>query len=146
MSDNTEQQIEATKAKLKALDKKVQRSIIKKGLRVGAKIIQQAAKAAAPVESGLVKRSIKVRSGKAGKGVTKINVGMGAKDYTGKAFYASFLIYGHKQGNRKLGDKRKSIPANNFLGKAFEENKEAAQQAVIDSWLDQIESACGDAT
>ena len=94
--------------------------------------IKTAAEAAAPVKSGLLRSNIKIRTmSKPSKGIVRSTVGVGAKDWTGKAFYASFVLWGHKQGSRKLGSKRKDIPGKDFLKASAGEAGEAAAAAMI---------------
>jgi HK97 gp10 family phage protein len=124
---------------LEELDNKVQRQFIKKALRAGAKEILQGARAEAPVNTGLLKSKIKVRAGKSGKGSTHITVGVGAKDFTGEAFYAAFILYGWKHGPRALGDARKKIPANNFLLRAYDAEKSNAVSTTTDTLQDLIQ-------
>ena len=126
---------------LKQLGRTTERKILRKGLRAGAKIIKAAAQADAPSRTGLMARKIKVRAGKSGKGRISVNVGVGAKDFTGKAFYAAFVLFGHRVGSRKLGDSRKIVPANNFLERAFESSGESAKEAAVATWGELIEQA-----
>jgi HK97 gp10 family phage protein len=118
----------------------MQKKILRKGLRAGAKVMQDAAKALAPVRTGKLQSSVKVRSGKSKKGVIKINVGIGAKDFQGETFYGGFVEWLHRIGKRSLGDARKVVPANPFMEKAFEASKDNAQVKAIESWQSEIES------
>jgi HK97 gp10 family phage protein len=130
---------------LKELDSKVQKSILRKGLRAGAKIVLAAAKADAPERTGRLKRNLKVRGGKSGKGKVGLTVGASAKDFTGPAFYASFLEYGYHTRPRKTSistaSGRKPIEGQHFLLKAYEQTKEDALDAVVQTWTDLIEQA-----
>ena len=40
-----------------------------------------------------------------------LSVGVGAKDFRGETFYASFVLYGHRVGSRKLGEVWTNTPA-----------------------------------
>lgn len=131
--------IEQAGAALKELDAKVQKTIVRRGVRVGCKIWLEAARGEAPVQSGKTKKNIKIRNGKAGQGKFALNVGVNAKDFAGPTFYSSFVLFGHKVGSRRLGDKRKEVPANNFLKRAFEEKKEAVMNAATESIAAQIQ-------
>jgi HK97 gp10 family phage protein len=121
-------------ANLDRLDKAMERKIIRKGLRAGGQVLKSASQGEAPSWSGRTKRNIKVRAGKRSKDKTTITVGVSAKDYAGEAFYASFVLYGHRVGRRALGDARKMVPANDFLKRAFDESSDEAAQTTIDAW------------
>jgi HK97 gp10 family phage protein len=119
--------------KLSELENKAANKVTRKALRAGAKVIQTQAQANAPVKSGLLKKSIKVRAGKSRKGIISIIVGVGKKWFTGPSFYAAFVEFGHKTGKRRSrgkvrarGDSRKEIPGKHFIEQAFGESKEAA--------------------
>jgi HK97 gp10 family phage protein len=127
------------KARLESLGLRVEKRVIRKGLRQGAKIVLGAARAEAPERSGTVLRNIKIRAGRGSKGVISLTVGAAAKDFKGPAFYAGFLIYGHHVGSRKLGDKRKFVPANNFLQRAYDGTKEAAAERTAAAWVELID-------
>lgn len=124
---------------LKELDRTTQRRLIRKAQRPAAKLLQSAARAEAPEKTGNLKKQIKIKSGRT-RGGTKLSVGF--TNFIGKAYYAAFILLGWKHGSRKLGNARKSIPANDFLGRAYEANKEAAAeltgetlgQLIEDEW------------
>ena len=122
-----------------ALDKKMRNSVIRKGLRAGGKVWRDAARGEAPSQTGKLKRSIKVRSGKRKKDSISITVGMGAKDYVGNSFYGAFIEYGFHIGKRSLGDARKLQPANPFMKRAFDQSNEAASDAAIETMKSEIE-------
>jgi HK97 gp10 family phage protein len=128
-----------TQARLQSLGPRVEKRVIRKGLRQGAKIVLAAARAEAPERSGNVRRNLKIRSGKGSKGTIALSVGAAAKDFKGPAFYTGFLIYGHHVGSRKLGDKRKFVPANNFLQRAYDGTKEAAAERTVAAWVELID-------
>jgi HK97 gp10 family phage protein len=114
---------------------------IAKANRAGAKLLKTAAEGEAPVRSGFLKSQIRIRtSNKKSKGVYRATVGVGKKDWTGEAFYASFVLWGHKAGPRTLGDSRKEVPANDFLKRTGASSGEAAADAVIDSLKTSIEA------
>ncbi len=133
--------IAEVKAGLAELEKSVAKKILRKGLRAGAKLVLTEARADAPVKSGLLRKNVKIRSAKGKKGTVAINVGVGSKDFAGETFYGGFVLYGHKVGSRKLGATRADVPANNFLGEAFEKTKEAAVDVAIATWGELIQQA-----
>jgi HK97 gp10 family phage protein len=125
---------------LKKLEEAVQGKILAKACRDGAKVILAVEQAEAPVKSGFMKSEIKIRSSsRKSQGIFRASVGVSAKDYVGDAFYASFVIYGHMLGSRKLGDKRKVIPGNDFLKRSAAMAGDKAAQTMIDSIAKGIE-------
>lgn len=128
-------------ASLKDLEPRLQKSIVRKALRAGANVIRKAAQSDAPVQSGLLRKSIKVKAGKRSKHSISINVGVGAKWFTGPAFYGAFVAFGHKVGSRKLGDSRAQVPANDFMSSAYNSSKDAAMSAVISTVENGIDAA-----
>lgn len=89
---------------LRNMDRKLAKKLFRKALREGAKVIQAAAQAKAPVDTGLTRSAIKVRAAKRQKrGRFGVAVQVGEGDYRGETFYASFLEYGHKMGKRSQG-------------------------------------------
>lgn len=75
--------------KLKTLEPKLQKKVLRKAMRTGMKDIQQEIKARIPKDTGETAKSIKVRSGKARRGDIKIEVR--SQDDN---FVAKFLEYG----------------------------------------------------
>jgi HK97 gp10 family phage protein len=108
------------------LDKKVAKKYVKKGLREACKVTLKRARATAPVASGLVKRSIKVRSAKSNKYFINMVVGVAKKWFSGPTFYTAFVAFGHRIGKRALGDSRKLQAANEWMDKAYESTKTTA--------------------
>lgn len=131
--------IEETRRALEELGPKVEKKVIRKGLREGAKEVLAAARAEAPERSGILKKNIKIRSGRGSKGTIVLTVGVGAKDFKGPTFYASFILFGWHSGPRRLGDARKFNQPNNFLQRAFDSTKEQAVSTTIESWKDLID-------
>lgn len=88
-------------AALGGMTKRVVRKRVSSALRAGAKVVQASAAANAPVKSGQLKRSIKVRSSRTRRpGEVGIVVITGAGDYKGDEFYGAFQEYGWEQGDR----------------------------------------------
>ena len=129
-----------TKKALAELPAKMEKSVLRRGLRQGANVVLAAARTEAPKLTGATAKNAKVRAGKGGPGKIAFNIGVNAKDFKGDQFYASFILYGWKHGSRKLGDKRKSIAANNWLARAYDETKDAAIDVTSKSWAEQIEA------
>lgn len=138
-------------AKLKALPDKLAVKVLKGALMEAAQPILHAARSKAPVDTGLLVSSIKVRSGVSiRRGVVRATVGTSSGDYHGDEFYAAFIEYGHRQGKRtrwvkakgklgklqaaveKAGDSRPFVPAQPFMRPAFDENKEKALRIFVE--------------
>jgi HK97 gp10 family phage protein len=128
-------------AKLRKMERRVAKQVTRKALREGGKIIQAAAKAAAPVKSGLLKRSIKVRAGRSRMGKVDIVVGLGKKWWAGMSWYGSLQEFGFKRGSRKLGDSRKQVEGKHFLENAYNSTKSAALARVIEALKQGVEEA-----
>jgi len=111
---------------LNALEKKVQRKMVRTTLRNACKKIQVAAKDEAPKESGNLKRQIKVRAGKKSRVKVSMLVQLAAKP--GDKYYAAFVEYGTqkmkgmnflKEAVKKVGQK--------VMDEALKELKEAIE-------------------
>jgi HK97 gp10 family phage protein len=120
---------------------KAEGKIVAKANRVGAKIIKIAAEGNAPILSGLTRKNVRVRvSNKPFRGVYRAFIGVGAKDWTGPTFYASFVLWGHRVGARKLGNARKLVPANDWLKRSADQVGQQAADAVVDEIKKGIEA------
>lgn len=130
---------EEVKGFLDLLNVKVAKSILRKGLRAGAKTLVASARSEAPKLTGALKRNIKIRGGiRVPKGSVSMSVGVGAKDFTGKTFYAAFVLWGHKVGSKKLGDARKQVAANEFLDRAYDATNQTVVTVATDKWMELI--------
>lgn len=101
---------------LKAFPKNVERKVLRQALRASMKPVQKKAKELAPVESGALKRAVRIRAGKRKRNVVSINVQIGANDkqFT-EQYYAGF---------QELGAPARNIPPKGYLRQAFEETKQ----------------------
>src|SRR5262245_22507668 len=82
---------------LSEFDKKLQNKILRSALRNSAKYLQKKVQEIAPVKSGKLKRSIKVRTTKKKKrGQVAFNVQTGGGDnlFVGDQFYGAFINFG----------------------------------------------------
>ncbi len=137
--------LEETLRRMKQLPVKVAKKVIRQSLRDGAKKVLPAVQALAPVKSGTLKKSLKVRArlgrkrGRTKPGRVQIQVGMQAGDYKGESFYGSFQELGWKTGSRKLGDQRKQNPGLHFTEKGFEQTKDSALSAIVEGMKAGIE-------
>jgi len=104
--------VDELKRQLKRLDTKVRTSIVRSGLREGAKVVKQAAEDKAPVDSGFLRDHIKIKTKKRGDNITAI-VG-----FAGDAYYGRFIELGTKH-----------MAAKPFLRPAIDEN----QRKIVDA-------------
>jgi len=102
---------------LSTLTAKIQKRVIKQSLRRGAVVMQKAAKANAPSDSGTLKRSIKVRTGRSLAVQVYAQQGGAAKD---DGWYAHMIERGTVNG----------IEAEFFMESAAEQSTAAAVNAV----------------
>lgn len=142
-----------TEQALRELPGKTANKFAKVALRAGCKILQSQAKSNVPVKSGLTRRSIRIKVGRAQNHLVTVMVTIGQKMYQGKLFYAAFIEFGHFTGKR-LRQKfrgpnaqehyhaaskaagRKFIPGVHFMQGAAEskgaEAARAAEQKIVE--------------
>jgi HK97 gp10 family phage protein len=123
--------------KLKRMDQDIAGKAVKKSLRAGAKVIQTALVAAAPVKSGQTRAAIVVKAMKKKAGRIGMLVQLGRKSFQGDAWYAEAVDRGHKVGRRpskariKAGeDSRGFIPGTHWLEKTFAAAAAAARSEI----------------
>ncbi len=148
MPTQTVQGLSELNAKLRKLDEKIQRKALKQAAVAGLEPVLHAARANAPVETGLLISTLEVK-GKANKRGIGATLQTRGGSFKGDTFYAAFIEFGHKLGKRlgnaavgarkrmrrskelkaiikSVNDARPMVPANPFMRSAFDENKEAA--------------------
>jgi HK97 gp10 family phage protein len=118
---------------LNTLPKKIRNKILREELRRSAKELVAPSKAATPVKTGRLRKSVKVRAKRSRKAV-QFTVGFNDKNFQGDTFYGAFLEFGWKAGKRNKGNTRKQIPAKRILGKVAESNG----PRLIDSAINRI--------
>ena len=125
--------------RLGELGNKIAKKLVKSALRTAAKPTLRLARANAPVKTGLVRRSLRIVSGRGRKTLIQMRLVMGLKNFVGKSYYGAFVEEGHFTGNRPKGLKglkgadakqryhalsvlggRKFIPGKHFMLHAFE--------------------------
>jgi HK97 gp10 family phage protein len=126
---------------VQALEKTFARKIASSSLRAGAKILQAAIRRNIHDVSGATGRSVKVYAGKSGKNYKSIQIGIGKKWFTGDEFYAAFVEFGHRQGNRRLGDRRQEVPGEHFMEYAYEEVKDQVIAMTLKNAAEQTRAA-----
>lgn len=117
---------------LTELGPKLARKHLRPALRAGAKIIRTEAQERAPVRTGALKKSIKVRAGKAKKkwsAVVLVQTRDG--DFAGEEFYGAIIHEGtvervQKTTGRRVG-KVEPMP---YMRDAFDAKKDEAEDAI----------------
>jgi HK97 gp10 family phage protein len=133
---------------LEQLPVAVENRVLKFALREAAKPMLKAARANAPVgRSGLLKKSIKIRTMKRKKGRVGFTVGASRDNLpTGKAFYGYFQEKGWVTGKRTADDRRtqkagkerqpregqRRIPGKFFTRRAFDAHKHVTERQMHD--------------
>lgn len=142
------------------LPSKLQRKILSTAIRNGCKDIQAEAKRLCPVDTGRLRKSIRVRVAKyKRRGQVKLVVTTGAGDnlFEGRQYYGAFVEYGYRHGkatraerriiekkhkadgqylkdqfDKQLADvsDRKQIPAQPFLRPAFDTRRDAVLRSI----------------
>lgn len=121
------------------LPRKIATKLVRRSLREGAKIVQAQAKADAPVDTGLLEKSIKVVSGRSRKkGVFLMGVLIGSGNFKGETFYGAFQEFGWKTGKRGSVHRRK-IPGKRFLKRAMRGMRDEAQRVILETIADGID-------
>lgn len=118
--------------RLKALPPRVAGQVSRQALRAGAKIVQAAAVADAPVRKGLLKQSIKVRAAKRRRGSVGVVVQTGQGFFRGETFYGAFQELGFHLGPRRLGNLRRFVEGKHFMKRAFDDTREEAAKVTTD--------------
>jgi HK97 gp10 family phage protein len=104
------------------LEKKVQKSYIRKALRAAAKPTNAECKARCPEFTGASKKAIKTRSGGTRNGTMHVLVGVSKKWVEGY-FYMANVAFGHRVGNARLGDGRKLLAPEDWATDAYNATK-----------------------
>ena len=119
--------------KLKSMDRKIARKIMRQSLRDSAKRFKKAIEDEAPVDSGDLKKSVKVRSGKKSRNYVSVLAQIGEGFFKGPTWYAGAVHYGTSK-----------LDPNPFIERAFENIKDSeSRQLAKDIWQRIDESAKG---
>jgi HK97 gp10 family phage protein len=121
-------QLAAVRRMLALLPKRIRNKVLRQELRKAAKALVAPSKAATPVRTGKLRKSVKVRAAKVKRGVG-VNVGYSDKNFVGDTFYGAFLEFGWKIGKRQssaatrqgIPDTRREVPGKRYLGKVAEQ-------------------------
>lgn len=107
--------------KLKLLEPKIAKGIVRKNLRAAAKPILKAAKANCPVLTGRLRKSLKIRVLKKRKSSYALQVSPSKGWAKGEEFYGGFVEFGTVD-----------MPAQPFVRPAFDVHKKSSQKILID--------------
>lgn len=110
---------------LKELAPKLGRKIVKSAMKKAMAPVEAAAEANAPVDTGLLQSSIKMRASKKSRNSFGIDVRIGEKDWAGKSWYGAAQEYGTSK-----------MPGKGFLRKAYDEKKDESKAIAIRELLD----------
>jgi HK97 gp10 family phage protein len=107
-------------AALKDLEPKLAKGVLSKAMRAGAKPILETAKAMAPVDTGDLRRSLKIRAIKRNrKGRVGVVISTDKGFFKGDTFYAAF----HEFGTSRM-------PARPFIRPAFDAHKVSSVKII----------------
>ena len=122
---------------------KIAKAANKEGLtagRKGAKPMLEAIRSLTPRRTGNAARAVRVSNGTTKDGKVTLHIGFTGRGTNIKdAFYIQWVIGGHRIGPEELGDKRKLIPPNDFLDRAWVAAREQMADLTIKTWGDRIE-------
>lgn len=111
---------------LKDLEAKVSKKITRQALRKGTKIFAKQVKDDTPVDSGTLKKQVKVKAGKRSRTNLSVNVETSSPD----AFYGAF---------QELGTSK--TPATHYQHNAFQKVKDEVMRVVLTELKNGIENA-----
>ncbi|OJW26900.1 MAG: hypothetical protein BGO49_21505 [Planctomycetales bacterium 71-10] len=121
--------VEEIDRRMKTLVPRLQKKVIRQSMRKAMKIVAAATRARVPVDTGLLKASIKVRATKfKRRGRLGVEVRAGEGDFKGDTFYGGMVEYGTKR-----------MPPRPFMAPAYDETKEQAKGVAMDEILAGIE-------
>lgn len=105
---------------IRTLEPKLRSGAFRKVFRELGKIAQKEVISNAPVRTGVLKRSVKVRAVKRNRrGIVGVNIVTGAVTFRGKDFYGGFVEYGTK-GRQTSKGMVGGIRPQRFMRRAFE--------------------------
>jgi HK97 gp10 family phage protein len=107
---------------LRKLEPKNARKAIRKAARAAAKPVQIKAKDLAPVDTGLLRKEIKVRAVKRSRQRIGVRVTIGNRNFVGDTFYGGFQEFGWTTVNGRR------VPGKHFLEAAADDNKSRVRE------------------
>lgn len=135
---------------LDQLPDQIEVNIVRGGLRAGAKVFLDAIKETVPVESGELKESVRISSGKK-RSTIKMVVKVGNE----KAWYAHIIERGAKPHSVKKGDKigrekpgddkrlHPGVERTDFVKKAYDANDQQAVDAAVEYMRNRLKTKHG---
>ncbi len=132
--------VPAIDRRLRRVEGKVGRKVVRRALRRGAKLVAQEAKRRAPRRTGALSKSIKVRAGKRSRRAISINAIIGKGFFKGETFYAGFIEFG-APGHMTYGRGRSPLKPNPFMRAAFDTAGPRARDLVLREILQGLETA-----
>lgn len=119
--------LKETLKNLKELEPKVQKKVVRKALREGTKIVAAEMKGEAPVETGQLKRSIKIKAGKRKKNSLSVKVETDKENFPDQ-YYSAFVEFGTSKQ-----------PAQHFMENAFKSKEDEARARMVEALKEGIE-------
>ncbi|MFO8012125.1 MAG: HK97 gp10 family phage protein [Phycisphaerae bacterium] len=115
--------------RLAALPRTVEKRIVRRAVREGAKIVREEAERRCPVATGRLRRTLTQRKGRQRRGSYTVAVQHNWKRYYGQVpFYGGFVEYGTRR-----------MPARPYMRPAADAKQDEAGRAVIQSLQEGIE-------
>lgn len=115
---------------MEKLPARVGKKVLKKAVREALKPVLKSARKYAPRDSGELKKRTKIKTGKGGRYVVRLNVIGEAKDPKNDFFYPAVQNYGSES---------RGIPATRFMSRAYEEHKESSRAEMIKRIVEGLE-------
>ena len=106
---------------LKNIPDKVAKKAFRKSMRPAMKVIQKEAKDNAPVDSGDMKKSIKVKAAKRSRRFMGIDVVIGEEAFKGETWYGNLVEYGTSK-----------MPAKPFMRPAYDSKDQVKNKVLED--------------
>lgn len=129
------QGLEGIEEKLRSAGTKLAAKALRRALRVGGNVLRDEIRARTPVETGILRKNVKLRVSVSAKREESIaKVGFGRQTVVARAVELGHRQLTHKkQGKKQVGQ----VPAHPFIRPAFE----AAKQKAIDAFAQTIREA-----
>ncbi|WP_442765105.1 HK97-gp10 family putative phage morphogenesis protein [Sulfurospirillum cavolei] len=116
-------------SKLNNLPEKLEKKVIRAAVRKGAILVRDKAREKAPVKTGTLKKSIKIRSNKVANGIISFKIGPTNDKKKGTdVFYGRFIEFGTSK-----------MAAKPFMRPALDESETEVLNVVIDNVKSKLE-------
>lgn len=124
--------LDKTLKKLNTIGSNVANTGLRKALRAGAKVVLKQAKKNCPVDTGTLRKSLRVLAGKSKENVSYLVTTSGGHLFKGKAFYAGMV---------EDGVPSRGIPPNPFLRRALDLKQGEAKSVIFSTLQAYLKSA-----